>query len=323
MKKIDKIISRPVLLLAFWLLYLFATFFGFVRYKYMTKGGGVELLRILFSGIWKSSVIFLAVFLILLAYWIWKYLKAQVGNKSKIPINIIGISSIFMFYFSNQLLRLDNIYYSNYLYSKFGLTVSSVNLVSKISLYILFLYIFFILSEKREIIDLLIKESGLVLPLKSNKKVFSLLVFLVLLAYAFSPFTKFDSYLSLVDLPYSRFFRHFDYIEELKRVPENAKVILPAQSGDWPAIGNLPVSRYFLFPRELVSSIYLTDQNVAQGLGDLYFINLPSPTNDGSFWPNIDEANNQIIFKEGVVLNYRTLEIFYSSSHIMIYHIIF
>ncbi len=289
----------------------------------MIKGGGIEFLRILFAGIWKSSVLFLAVFLILLAYWIWKYSKAQVKNKNKIPFNIIGISSIFMFYFSNHLLKLDNIYYSNYLYSKFGLTVSSINLVSNISFCLLFLYVLFILSEKREVIDMLIKESGLVLPLKSNREVFSLLAFLVLLAYAFSPFTMFNSYLSLVNLPYSRFFRHFDYIEELERVPENAKVILPAQGADWPAIGNLPVSRYFLFPRELVSSIYLTDQNAAQGLRDSYFINLPSPADDGSFWPNIDEANKQIVFKEGIVLNYRALEIFYSSSHITIYHIIF
>jgi hypothetical protein len=289
----------------------------------MIKGGSVDFLRILFAGIWKSSVFFLAVFLILLAYWIWKYLKAQVKNKNKIPFNIIGISSIFMFYFSNHLLKLYNIYYSNYLYSTYGLTVSSINLVSKISFYLLFLYVLYILSEKREIIDMLIKESGLVLPLKSNKEVFSFLAILVLLAYAFLPFIMFNSYLSLVKLPYARFFEHFDYIEELERVPENAKVILPVQGPDWPAIGNLPVSRYFLFPRELVSSIYLTNQNVAQGLGDLYFINLPTRANNGSFWPNIDEASKQVVFKEGIALNYRTLEIFYSSSQITIYHIIF
>lgn len=334
MIKKSKIIDHPALLLAFWFAYLLATFSGIIRYKYILDDSGVKLLRILFTGIWKSSILFLIAFLIVLAYWIWKYLRKQVKNKSKFSFNLIGISSMPMFVFTSYLLKLNDMNYPNYLYTRFGLTVSGMSLVSNISFDLSILYILFLLSENhkflglvlrenRKLADILLKESGLILPFRSNKKALSLLVFLVLLAHAFSPFTMFSSYLSLTRLPYSRFFSHFEYVQELKRVPENAMIILPPQGVKWPAIGNLPVSRYFLFPRELVSSAYLTDQERAQELGDLYFAYLPNSAIDDSFWPDINETGKEIAFSEESMLNYLTLNVFYEDSQVTIYHIIF
>lgn len=45
-----------------------------------------------------------------------------------------------------------------------------------------------------------------------------------------------------------------DYYEFIKRnTPENAKILIPPQAHPWPMTGNAAYSRYFLYPRHLVS----------------------------------------------------------------------
>lgn len=49
-------------------------------------------------------------------------------------------------------------------------------------------------------------------------------------------------------------FKVLDYYEFIKiNTPENAKILIPPQAMPWPMIGNAAYSRYFLYPRHLVS----------------------------------------------------------------------
>lgn len=60
--------------------------------------------------------------------------------------------------------------------------------------------------------------------------------------------------------PYELKMRHklgwkiIDYYEFIKRnTPENAKILIPPQGFPWPMSGNAAYSRYFLYPRHLIS----------------------------------------------------------------------
>ena len=324
MKKLLKLLFHPLSLPLIWAMYIFTTFFGMVRYSYIVKfGGGERILRLLLSGVWYSSTVFLIIFLTTLALWVKRYLEKGISVKSKISFAVVGIFSVVMFIVSNVLLRLEDINYPNYVYSRFGLSQYNVELVNIVSLLVsLFLAGFvFYENERRSRSTVVSKHKGIDFH-RSPEKIIALLFLMILLWYALVPFLKRKDDLSYLTLSYEMQFEDYWYIKELRSVPEDAKVILPVQSYEWPAISNPPIVRYFLYPRVLISSLYITDQERANSLGEAYFIGLKREKN-GFLWPSIDKEKNKIMFKEDATLTYRKLILFSTRDAIIVYKIVF
>lgn len=315
MKKFLSLVFNALSLPLIWFSFLLTSVSGIARYFYLFKLDQNNVIRFLLSGFWKSSVIFALLFLVILAFWIWKYLRIGISGKNKVSFVAVAISSIFTLSISQGLLQLENSNYPNYLYSTFGLTRSSIELVSNISLLILLLLIGFVFFEKMRI--------GRPKLLFSSKKIATLFFLGILIWYSALFFLNIADNLGYSKLTYPEVFTGYDYIEELNLiVPQNAKVILPEQSWEWPALGNLPIVRYFLYPRILISSSYIADQKKANSFGDAYFIVLRNDA-DGLGWPKIDEKNKRITFKGDTTLSYQKLILFSHRNAMNIYRIVF
>ena len=323
MRKLLRLLFHPLSLPLIWAMYIFTTFFGMVRYFYIVKfGGGERILRLLFSGVWFSSIVFFVIFLITLALWVRRYLEKGISVKSKISFAVVGISSVVMFIVSNVLLKLEDINYANYLYSRFGFTQYNVELVNTISLLVSLFFVVFVFYENQLRTNIVASKYKGIDFHRSPKEIIALLFLAILFWYALLPFLRRKNYLSYLNLSYEMQFEDYQYIEELRSVPEDAKVILPVQSSKWPAISNPPIVRYFLYPRVLISSLYITDQERANSLEEAYFIGLKS-SRDGSLWPNVDKERNKIMFKEDVTLIYRELISFTTRDAMIVYKIVF
>jgi len=315
-KRIFVLLFNPLSLPIIWVAFLFTFLAGAARYFYLLKsGGGDRVIRLILSGLWRSSIILAVFFLITIALWIWRYLKVGLARKNKISFVIVGISTILTLYISQSLLQLEKSNYNNYLYTTFGLTQSSVELVRNLSLPVFMLLIGFILYERKRF-----ARSNI---LYSSRKIITLFFLAILVWYSALSFVNIGDGLGYLQLSYDKEFEGFRHIVELNKVvPQNGKVILPVQGWVWPSVGNPPIVRYFLYPRVLISSLYITGQDKADNLGDAYFIALKNDK-DGAIWPVIDEKNNKIMFKEGTSLSYYKLLIFSKRDSMVVYRIFF
>src|SRR3972149_6924223 len=117
-KRIFVLLFNPLSLPIIWVAFLFTFLAGAARYFYRLKsGGGDRVIRLILSGLWRSSIILAVFFLITIALWIWRYLKVGLARKNKISFVIVGISSILTLYISQSLLQLEKSNYNNYLYT--------------------------------------------------------------------------------------------------------------------------------------------------------------------------------------------------------------
>lgn len=120
----------------------------------------------------------------------------------------------------------------------------------------------------------------------------------------------FDYKNMIIFSPYELKIRHkigapvIDYYEFIKRnVPENEKILIPPQGCPWPMTGNAAYSRYFLYPRHLISGkekepgLDLKKENIKYVLiawgevGELEFGLTPG-------WPKFPVPAKKIIYKK-------------------------
>ena len=316
MKKINKIICNLYILPLVWVLYLLTNLFGTLRYFYIVKyNGGDRVLRLLLSGIWKSSNIIIVILLVIIAFWVKDLLDGKLSKKNILSINILGLFSFVTFFLSQYLITLEKNNFNNYLYSNYGLLIGDVQTLNTVSLFIFIIYLAYLFYRKSSWNN---KKN-----MFSVQRISILVCLSILIINAFIPFLKIKEYFSNMNLDYHKQFSDFSYINELKEaVPNDQYIILPQQTWDWAVIGNLPIVRYFLFPRVLISSDYVTQENLKNEIKVAYFPILENK-NINIFWPIIDFNNKTIMFKENSYMDYDRLLLVTENNFIKVYKIVF
>jgi len=316
MKKLNKIIYNSYTLPFVWIIYLLTNLFSVLRYFYIVKyNGGEKLLRLIFSGIWKSSSIFLVILLLIIGFWIKGLLDGKLSEKNKLSINFIGIFSLLTFLISQYLIGLEKNYFNNYLYSKFGLVINDVQTFNTVSLFIFVVYLAYLFYRRSSWNN---KKN-----MFSIQRISILICISVLIIYACLPFLKIKEYYSNINLDYSKEFSDCGYISELNKVvPDDQNIILPQQTWDWAVIGNPPIVRYFLFPRILISSDYVTRENLKNEIKVAYFSFLESK-NSNLVWPKINFNSKTVIFKDNFAIDFKQLLLISENNSVKIYKIMF
>jgi hypothetical protein len=116
---------------------------------------------------------------------------------------------------------------------------------------------------------------------------------------------------------------HYKYIIRLeKNSPTDAAIIHPPQGEKWPAIGNQPVLRYFLYPRTLISGALFNNQDFARQFETAYFVEI-DPWSDSTHWPKIDTENKVVIFDEQTEIKYKKIEVVFKSDDGSVYKVYF
>jgi hypothetical protein len=290
------------------------------RFKYLSGNfGDNHLLSIFFSIGWKTSSLLGIIFLFVLVAWVYIYIRGESTIKNKISFFIVGLTSVFTFFVSNGFVNQENVNFGNYLYSLYGITKQSFELLSNISLITTFLYGAFLFNE----FDSLKNKKKVNNKFGISNKMLMTIPFLGILAwYSLQTLIKADDYLSYAKFTYEDAFENYKSIARLcEIVPENSAIIIPVQGIDWPDISNAPIVRYFLFPRMIVSSSDLTSQEKAAKLKEAYFISL----NKGNklFWPIIDREKEVVYFAPNNPLGYSDLIVVNKENGMVIYKIIF
>ncbi|MFZ3301254.1 MAG: hypothetical protein WA152_00900 [Microgenomates group bacterium] len=117
--------------------------------------------------------------------------------------------------------------------------------------------------------------------------------------------------------------KDYKYLKLLsKHTPSDSLIIHPPQGDLWPAIGNQPVARYFLFPRGLVSGAIILDDSMTIEIRVAYFVEIIGDK-DRPTWPIIDNGKNEIIFNNLNSVKFKKLDIIYKSEEGIIYRILF
>ncbi len=312
MKKIINILLHPFIFLALWAVYLLSFFAGVMRYFYiLNPETSFAILGKLANVFWHLSPVFVAIFILYLIFHIWNYIRSREIGKQRISFYIVGFFSIFAFFLANYLLFLELSNYSNYLYSTYGITKDSTFNLSSVSLITMIVFFGFIYFDRNR------RPKRIII---SNNKIASFLILTILIWYSHLSLVKISDYYWYVKFTHSRLFENYESILELRdSVPVSGVVIIPPQISDWPDIGNAPIVRYFLFPRIIVSSSFLTGQEGTQTFNEMYFISLHKKD---LVWPVIDDKKHIINFGKSDLL-YSELEVVSGAKGEKVYKIIF
>lgn len=319
-KKTIKIIGHPLLLPFMWFSYLATLLMSLGRFKYLSGNfGDNRLLSVFFSIGWKTSSLVGIIFLFVLVFWVYIYIRGESTIKNKFSFFVVGLISIFTLFISASFVNQENVNFGNYLYSLYGITKRSFELLSHISLITAFLYGAFLFNEfdglknKKKVNN----KFGI-----SNKMLISIPFLGILVWFSLQILFKASDYFSYAKFTYGDEFENYKSIDRLKNiVSENGAIIIPVQGIDWPDISNAPVVRYFLFPRIIVSSSDLTNQEKAAELKEAYFILLNK--NNNLFWPIIDREKEVVYFAPNNPLSYSDLIEINNENGMVVYKIIF
>lgn len=321
-----KLFFQPIFLIIFWMLFLSTPLAGSLKYFYITRfDGGVTFIRKSLSLAEKLWIVLLILFAIAFGAWIRRYLSARSRRQDSIVISVIGISAVIAFLASTHFLHLESINYPNYIYSTFGLKISHLDVISTASLFVAVLCVFlpFIKMQKLKRGKKQVLKQNFLRGLLNPVRAIFLVGLVILIWQALSPFRYWEAYVGYSAQTYESKFEQFEYINKLSiHVPATEKIILPVQSSVWPAISNPPVVRYFLFPRELVSSSIIENQQNVQEISSAYFVEL-GLENDKKHWPDIDQESKVVSFNGEDKINYTSLELVSGNNGINIYFIVF
>lgn len=316
MKNILKRIYSPVFLPLSWIIYLLSLSFGILRLHYYLSPSSkfLHFIGLVASVFWHLRVIFLILFFIILVL---EFVRSiNKGNKTHdgLFLVITAILCFISFLVASKLLSIRTANYPNYLYVKYGLISEDVMNISDISALTLVSIVSFLAFVKR----------GVLYSLRKFKKetvnieiIFSILGLLILIWFAISPIIHFKNYINYAKNDYEYIFEDYKYIYQLSILtPKDSKIIVPVQSMTWPAIGNPLIVRYFLYPRTIVSSSYITDKNLST-IKKAYFIEIERGDTE-KHWPKINFKEKTIIFDKNNI-SYKSLTLFLAEKGMNIY----
>jgi len=285
-------IKRGRVIIILWFLYIGSFISGIVRYKLLLANTN-PIIKLLSSAVWRLNGVFGVVLILISMVWIYSYLQNKLSNKNKIIIYLLGVLSLLTVYISSYLIKLENINFVNYLYSKYGLSKSSFELLLQVSVCFIVVAVGIAISSHKN-------------TRYSTNKIISILVLGVLIWFSLMPLINNGGYWHYSTSTYNEIFENYSSIETLRRlVPPDGKVLLPPQSSTWPDISNPLIVRYFLFNRILISSTYILDNNNLEDLGQVYFIKLEK--SGDIYWPIINEEENLINLGGSSQIGYQKL----------------
>ena len=324
--KLNKIIYRPSFFIFLWLIFISSPFFSFFRIRFLTEvGRGLIIVRGLSSFIYYFPVVISFVDLVFLILWLKDFFNKKLSwEKQK---TLVGLSLISLIFLITSSLLINSEYgsFPNYLYSNYGFTVAQLELMSFVAAFQILSSVFFLayhynLSARGK------QGVGTKLISSLNIGAFYLSVvgFFCLILLSASTFSRLPFIIKEEKMGYeSKFGVQYKYLELLaQHVPNDATVLLPPQDEKWPAIGNQPVVRYFLYPRDLVSGLLLNNQKLADGVKEAYFVEI-TPDIESTHWPTINLSTNQIIFDEKSIVSYRNIDLIFKSDEGKVFKIIF
>jgi len=310
-----------------WLSFLLSPLLSVFRLYFVVKSDilnihivGLSTLFLYFPFFISSAV------LIILIFWFRRFIDKKISETHKKTLRFLSISSVVFLVIARGLLVLEQKNYPNFLYEHFGLTVPQMELMSFVAALELIVFLFMLLYNRSFKLTKQNRQgraTGLAIGEKSS--LFLALVGLSgLMILSIYPFVSWARLYGEVKGGFeSRIGVHYKYMVFLaENSPPDVKIIHPPQGVKWPAIGNQPVLRYFLFPRTLISGALLDNQEFAQQIGIAYFVEI-DPLSHLTHWPKIDERNKTIIFDERTEIKYKTIETVFKSDEGSVYLIYF
>ena len=326
-EKILRLIHEPSILVFLWFAFLLSPLLSFFRFYFMVKN---DILKIhitslstlfLYFPFFISTVVFF-----ILIFWFKRFIDKKASGAHQKTLVFLSISSVVFLVIARSLLVLEQRNYPNFLYGHFGLTVSQLETMSFVAALELFVFLFmlaynrtFKLSKQNR----LERNNG-----RAQMEIYSLILALVglsgLIILSIYPFVNWSRLYGEVKGGFeSRVGVHYKYIVLLaENTPTDVKIIHPPQGEKWPAIGNQPVLRYFLYPRVLISGALLDNQEFAMEIGSAYFVEID--TFSGlTHWPKIDERSKTIIFDESTEIKYKAIDTVFKSDEGSVYLVYF
>ena len=326
-KKIQHYIYSPLVLTILWVVFLLSPLLSIFRRYYVVNSKffnfhitGLSTIFLVFP-IVVSFVVF-----IILVLWFKRSIDKKITEPQKKTMIFFSVSSLIFLIVARSLIIWEQGNYPNFLYQHLGLTIFQMELMSFVTALELFLFFFLVVftqsfgKPKQEQKEIIKDQAG-------NEKYSSFLalaglsILMILSIFTFvgwtyvykGPKKGFESVLGV----------QYKYVYLLAtHTPPDVKIIHPPQGEKWPATGNQPVLRYFLFPRTLISGALLNNQEFAQEIGSTYFVEI-DPLSNITSWPKIDEKEKTIIFDQSTKIEYKVLEIVFKSVEGTVYKLDF
>jgi len=335
MKNLLKIVTKPKFLIITWFIFLLSPLLSVFRYFFVVKN---PIFGLHIKGL--STLLFYFPFIIslivsfVLFYWFKEFIDKEIPRTHKKTLTVLSLLSAVFLIFARILLDMEHNNFPNFLYSNYGITVVQLELMSFIAAIEILICLSILAystnfrinnaGNVKKIVDK--RKSHTLRSSKVDRAAFYLAIagFSGLLVLSANTFLNWRALSSGEEGGFeTRIGRHYKYLDSLtNHTPMKARIIHPPQGDKWPAIGNQPVIRYFLFPRTLISGILLDNQEIATEFKEAYFVEI-DPSSQETHWPIIDMFGKTVIFDEKNEVKYNTLETVFESEGISVYKIIF
>lgn len=304
-KKFLSVIKNQYIVLLLWLIYNIAIFSGIVRYRLLFSNNvSLRILKYLATVLWRGNVFLAVVFCLFFLYLLIAFIRGKTSNRKNKIFYFFCIFSLISLFISFRFINLELRNYFNFVYSKYGLLKTDLDLLNILSIIVLTTSVAILSASKYFGED----NKNLMLIFKTPTLFFSFLSLLIMISFSFRTLIHIPNLIMLIPKSYSDRFEDYANIDFLRmETPENSKIILPPQDSKWSAISNPPIVQYFLFPRVLISSTYIKDELVAKNIGSAYFITIIKDQNRN--WPDIDFKSNTINFIYNEQLNYKNIKL--------------
>jgi len=311
MNKLIKFLGSYIFLLVIWGVFLMSPILSLIRFE-LINGKFIGNFHIggLTTILYYFPLIISLIALVALAMHFRDFISGKIIQKeSRKPLILLTSVTFLFLLLAGRLLNLEDANYPNFIYGHYGITISQLKLMSFIcSLEVLG----FIAAN-----IYLIRVGGSKLGTNNNSISLSerasfyiaILGLLSMLVLSSSTFFEWKNLMSDARSNYTgRIGNDYQYLKLISsNTPTDIKVVLPPQGDLWPAIGNQPVARYFLFPRTLISGELVNNQIFADSLAEVYFPEINS-TNSRPNWPIVNTKNKTVIFDTITQIKYKDLK---------------
>jgi len=329
-KHIYLILSSPRIMIISWICFIIAPSLGIIRLQILNSNS-LRVFRV--SGL--STILFYVPFVIsafvlsIMLFWFREFSRGKLKQSHQKSFSFISILTIVFLFVSQYLINLEFKFYPNYLYQHYGITIAQLKLMSFIAaLQIMIFLAFLVYRSTYDKAKKLLSynpgnKKGEVDTLNNASFFVSLVGILSLFILSGGTLLNWNVLMSESKEGYEgKVGIDYKYIKLIvDNTSSDVMVIHPPQGDKWPAIGNQPVLRYFLYPRTLVSGTLVEDQKYVENIDGSYFV-LIDP-NGNREWPVINFEKKSIAFNESSFVNYKSLDMIFSNEVSKIYKIKF
>lgn len=325
--KLLKILKNPLSLFLLWMSFLLSPLLAFFRLHYVVdKNFFGSHIRGLSTLLFYFPFIMSALAFTVLTLWLKGLVEEKLLNFHKKILLVLSVLTLIFLVVAVKLLNLQYSNYPNYLYEHYGLTLSQLELMSFVAALGLLTFIVVFLYGLRSKIGgkSISRKQVKMSEMKDASYFVAIIGILCLIILSGQTFINWPilSREARGDFE-NKVGVHYKYLESLaEHVPKDGTIIHPPQGDKWPAIGNQPVIRYFLYPRKLISGVLMNNQEFAENLGSVYFVEI-DPDLERTHWPEINKDKALVIFDEKTEISYKELKIYHENDGIIIFIVSF